>query len=337
MNVRLKATVELLQFFKRRYSSEFVGGRIGIITPYKAERLILSTVRAADSSSSMNGLSSNSIGFVADTNQNWAALVKDAKERNLVISAKQPYESLFETAPRDACKRERITNSIRSVTRCHNTVAGDGKNFYIQSSNRKAREEHDLPGKMDVKSVIPGESVTGDESKGKERSEKKLGSGEQRNLLKVREARGIWSSTSSDEGSLKSKEVNDGKDPNPVGACLDMITKRKQQREAVKAILNSSSKKSEPSTKPMSSKRPPPTSVVSGGIRPPKTRKDSVFEILAEPILSSLKVYGKKAGLILNIKVNHGLDKFGLRVVVHCYRPPRQYNIGFENTEKLLV
>jgi hypothetical protein len=61
------------------------------------------------------------------------------------------------------------------------------------------------------------------------------------------------------------------------------------------------------------------------------------FEILAEPILSSLKVYGKKVGLILNIKVNHGLDKFGLRVVIHCYRPPRQYSIGLENTEMLLV
>uniref|UniRef100_A0A6N2MKQ5 Uncharacterized protein n=1 Tax=Salix viminalis TaxID=40686 RepID=A0A6N2MKQ5_SALVM len=45
----------------------------------------------------------------------------------------------------------------------------------------------------------------------------------------------------------------------PVGACLDMITKRKQQREAVEAILNSSlisSKKTEPSTKSMFSKRP---------------------------------------------------------------------------------
>ena len=142
--------------------------------------LILSTVRAADSSSSMNGLSSSNIGFNDDvrrmnvaltrakfslwilgnartlqTNRNWAALVKDAKERNLVISVKQPYESLFETAPRDVCKRESINNhsrlsrhaensrssgklgkqdSIRSVTRCHSTVAGDGKDFYIQSS-----------------------------------------------------------------------------------------------------------------------------------------------------------------------------------------------------------
>uniref|UniRef100_A0A6N2L6F1 USP domain-containing protein n=1 Tax=Salix viminalis TaxID=40686 RepID=A0A6N2L6F1_SALVM len=226
-----EAAVELLRFFKRRYSSEFVGGRIGIITPYKCQLsllrsrfssafgssvvadmefntvdgfqgrevdiLILSTVRAADLSSSMNGLSSSSIGFVADvrrmnvaltraklslcilgnartlqTNRNWAALVKDVKERNLVISAKQPYKSLLETAPRDACKRESINNHSRL------TVTGDGNDFYIQSS--KEAEEHDLPRKMDVKSVIPRESVTGGESKGRERSEKKLDSGKKK-------------------------------------------------------------------------------------------------------------------------------------------------------------
>ena len=55
-----------------------------------------------------------------------------------------------------------------------------------------------------------------------------------------RSQKNLESSTSSDEGSLKSKEVNDGKDPKPVGACLDVITKRKQQREAVETILNSS-------------------------------------------------------------------------------------------------
>ena len=42
------------------------------------------------------------------------------------------------------------------MTRCRSTVAGDGNDFYIQSSKRKAREEHDLPRKMDVKFVIPG-------------------------------------------------------------------------------------------------------------------------------------------------------------------------------------
>ena len=61
------------------------------------------------------------------------------------------------------------------------------------------------------------------------------------------------------------------------------------------------------------------------------------MRFLAEPILSSLKVYGKKAGLILNIKVNHGLDKFGLRVVAHCYRLQGNTTLVFENTEMILV
>lgn len=140
-----------------RYPAEFIGGRIGIITPYKyqlsllrsrllnafgssiiadmefntvdgfqgreVDILLLSTVRAAQSSSAPTGISSSSIGFVADvrrmnvaltraklslwilgnartlqTNYNWAALVKDAKERNLIISAKMPYHKLFSTA-----------------------------------------------------------------------------------------------------------------------------------------------------------------------------------------------------------------------------------------------
>jgi hypothetical protein len=140
-----------------RYPSEFVGGRIGIITPYKCQQsllrsrfssafgssviddmefntvdgfqgrevdiLLLSTVRAGDPSTTALVNNSRSIGFVADvrrmnvaltraklslwilgnartlqTNHNWAALIKDAKERNLVISVKKPYESMFKTA-----------------------------------------------------------------------------------------------------------------------------------------------------------------------------------------------------------------------------------------------
>ena len=89
-----------------------------------------------------------------------------------------------------------------SMTRCHNTVAGDGKDFCIQSSKRKAREEYDHSGKMDVKSVIPGESVTGDESKGKERSEKKLGSGKKKDKC---------ANSKISRERFKSKEVNDGR------------------------------------------------------------------------------------------------------------------------------
>ncbi|KAF9662344.1 hypothetical protein SADUNF_Sadunf18G0043100 [Salix dunnii] len=86
---------------------------IEVLGPYLFYDIMDGQELRADSSSFMNGLSSSSIGFVADvrrmnvaltraklslwilgntrilqTNQNWAALVKDAKERNLVISAK---------------------------------------------------------------------------------------------------------------------------------------------------------------------------------------------------------------------------------------------------------
>lgn len=149
-----EAAIQLLSFFKKRYPSEFVGGRIGVITPYKSQLsvlrsrfistfgssvigdmefntvdgfqgrevdvLILSTVRAAGSCSAPPGVNSSNIGFVADvrrmnvaltraklslwilgnartlqTNHNWAALVKDAKDRNLIISVERPYSSMF--------------------------------------------------------------------------------------------------------------------------------------------------------------------------------------------------------------------------------------------------
>ncbi|KAJ8535753.1 hypothetical protein K7X08_034154 [Anisodus acutangulus] len=150
------AAVEVLRFFKRRFPSEFVGGRIGIITPYRCQLsllrsrfssafgssitadmefntvdgfqgrevdiVILSTVRAIEACSNATQVNSSRIGFVADvrrmnvaltraklslwimgnartlrTNQNWAALVKDAKERELVISLKRPYNATFKS------------------------------------------------------------------------------------------------------------------------------------------------------------------------------------------------------------------------------------------------
>ncbi|KAJ7962656.1 p-loop nucleoside triphosphate hydrolase superfamily protein [Quillaja saponaria] len=151
------AAVEVLRFFKKRYPSEFVGGRIGIITPYKGQLsllrsrfssafgssiiadmefntvdgfqgrevdiLLLSTVRASNLSSAEPGINSSGIGFVADvrrmnvaltraklslwilgnartlqSNHNWAALMKDAKERDLIVPAKMPYASMFRSA-----------------------------------------------------------------------------------------------------------------------------------------------------------------------------------------------------------------------------------------------
>lgn len=98
--------------------------------------LLLSTVRAAHSSVTSE-INSNSIGFVADvrrlnvaltrarlslwilgnartlqTNQNWAALVKDAKERNLIMMAKMPYHSMFKT-DKNKCFVENSDNRAR--------------------------------------------------------------------------------------------------------------------------------------------------------------------------------------------------------------------------------
>ncbi|OIT05156.1 PREDICTED: uncharacterized protein LOC109223930 isoform X1 [Nicotiana attenuata] len=148
------AAVEVLKFFKKRFPSEFVGGRIGIITPYRRQLsllrsrfssafgssitadmefntvdgfqgrevdiVILSTVRALESCSTAAQVNAGRIGFVADVrrmnvaltraklslwimgntrtlqgNQSWAALVKDAKERELVMTLKRPYNSTF--------------------------------------------------------------------------------------------------------------------------------------------------------------------------------------------------------------------------------------------------
>lgn len=156
-----------------RYPTEFIGGRIGIITPYKSQLsllrsrflnafgsstiddiefntvdgfqgrevdiLLLSTVRAAHSSTGASEVNASSIGFVADvrrmnvaltraklslwilgnartlqTNRNWAALVKDAKERNMIVTAKMPYHSMFKTA-KNKCFLENSDNHARRL------------------------------------------------------------------------------------------------------------------------------------------------------------------------------------------------------------------------------
>ncbi|XVF23314.1 hypothetical protein REPUB_Repub13aG0026900 [Reevesia pubescens] len=406
------AVVELLRFFRKKYPSEFVGGRIGIITPYKCQLsllrsrfssafgssviadiefntvdgfqgrevdiLVLSTVRAASSSS---GISSSSIGFVADvrrmnvaltrarlslwilgnartlqTNANWAALVKDANQRNLVLSIKRPYHVNFKTstrknvAPKDSdnhpsrlkhvekdggtgqltkqtecrekLKLEGNIKHIDSVIRCNRAVAGDDNDSLkwkdIPGSKRKAKDDSDAPIErsasvnddkrqlQNVKSRITEKLATCRGSQEKEGSEAKanLGknhlngrsngntvqevgcSGENKkfNLSKeskkssAHEQRSLHLSTPRPDGNKKEREANEvGRDPKDVGTSLNLNVTRKQQREAVDAILVSAlipSKKSEQSTKKLHQKRPlSPPSVVSGCFKPPKKRK----------------------------------------------------------------
>lgn len=250
------AAVELLRFFRKRYLSEFIGGRIGIITPYKSQLgllrswfsnafgssvtsdiefntvdgfqgrevdiLILSTVRAADSSFASSGNSSSSIGFVADVrrmnvaltrarlslwilgnartlqmNYNWAALVKDAKERNLVILVKKPYASMFKSSRRKNCTSElqddhlsqlkhaekdentnqfvkqidckskagveTKTRDTDHVAQSNKTVARDNdtvsaKREDLQTSRRRARDNSNLPKSDHPPAAANGES-----------------------------------------------------------------------------------------------------------------------------------------------------------------------------------
>uniref|UniRef100_A0A6N2MLB5 Aconitase/3-isopropylmalate dehydratase large subunit alpha/beta/alpha domain-containing protein n=1 Tax=Salix viminalis TaxID=40686 RepID=A0A6N2MLB5_SALVM len=72
--------------------------------------------------------------------------------------------------------------------------------------------------------------VTGDESKEKKEARRNLAPETKKSIEGKRSQKNLDSSTSSDEGSLKSKEVNDGKDRNPVGGCLDMIAKRNTRK-----------------------------------------------------------------------------------------------------------
>ncbi|KAL6496859.1 hypothetical protein OROGR_028788 [Orobanche gracilis] len=104
------AAVEVLRFFKKSYPSEFFGGRIGIITPYKRQLsllrsrfssafgssitadmefntvdgfqgrevdiLLLSTVRASELCSETRRVSSSSLGFVSDVRRMNVALTR---------------------------------------------------------------------------------------------------------------------------------------------------------------------------------------------------------------------------------------------------------------------
>uniref|UniRef100_A0ACD5XU29 Uncharacterized protein n=1 Tax=Avena sativa TaxID=4498 RepID=A0ACD5XU29_AVESA len=149
------AALEILSYLKNRYPAEFSCRKIGIITPYRSQLsllrsrftsffgpeivaemeintvdgfqgrevdiLVLSTVRASNSSGDRHAGEARSIGFVADvrrmnvaltrarfslwivgnartlqTNSHWASLLQNAKERNMFISVQRPYGLIFE-------------------------------------------------------------------------------------------------------------------------------------------------------------------------------------------------------------------------------------------------
>ncbi|XP_042505468.1 uncharacterized protein LOC122082032 isoform X2 [Macadamia integrifolia] len=385
------ACVEVLRFLKKRYPSEFVGGRIGIISPYKSQVsllrsrfssvfgpsitadmefntvdgfqgrevdiLLLSTVRASDLSSNFKdpGIASSTIGFVADvrrmnvaltraklslwilgnartlqTNQNWAALVKNAKSRYLVMSVARPYEHLFRKPfsasskkpvsfssdshlkdPKQSEKIKESSNSIgQSISSSNETRKRETKNVSTDSGRQISRAgddgNHNFSKKRECSSdIIPkigNRSLKGTKSntekrvdvqgKSNKNGQKQINLDSDLHTMKVKatcENPGSENSQShkQEESDSNNRTLNleglkgvvESSKHDSADAPKDLKETRKQQRDAVDALLSSaliSSKKPEKSSKSAPLKRPlSPTITARGTIRPPKLRKGS--------------------------------------------------------------
>ncbi|KAG1331997.1 hypothetical protein COCNU_02G019650 [Cocos nucifera] len=149
------AAVEILKFFKKRYPSEFVPGRIGIITPYRSQLsllrsrfssafgpeivsdmefntvdgfqgrevdiLVLSTVRASNSNAKPPIINSSGIGFVADVRRMNVALTR-AKYSLWMVSNARTLQTNLHWAALIQNSKER--NLFISVERPYKSIFG---------------------------------------------------------------------------------------------------------------------------------------------------------------------------------------------------------------------
>nr|KYP50402.1 putative helicase DDB-G0274399 [Cajanus cajan] len=341
------AAVEVLKFFKKRFPAEFVGGRIGVITPYKSQLsllrsrflkafgplsiadiefntvdgfqgrevdiLLLSTVRAAYSGITSE-INSNSIGFVADvrrmnvaltrarlslwifgnartlqSNQNWAALLKDAKERNLIMMSKMPYHSIFKT-DKNKYLVENSDNHARLLK--HEKKVKD-----IRDSNKEGKDQLNIS--MEKTTLGKRQLKFRHSRNNLDYPVEKTGGGHKASKLSVSERVTMHpggNRSSSTEISASSKGCHKERDAVVQGTAPNQskdaeISKRKQQREAVDAILYSSlisAKKDETLTR-VSAKRPFSSSIAGGSTKPPKTKSGKLLLCLL--ILYDLSIF----------------------------------------------
>lgn len=298
--------------------------------------LVLSTVRATHSDP--DGVNQSRIGFVADVRRmnvaltraklslwvlgntrtlqrdhNWGALVKDAKEREVIIPVKRPYNNMFgeyvmeqnhsENLPKNFPKPEK-QHSRRKEQRAETSSdrkmrKSDGDFVPISSrgserkhSRRNVKEE---ASSQREKQAASCEKVASEETlkrshekkekmKGREKSSNPentdTNSSKNENSNEWKKSKKASSKVDSskranpiDEIGQKDRQINKGNASNQ-GGVEDMISKRKQQREAVAAILNSSLI---PSHKPKPPKRPlSPGSTAGSDTRPPKAIKGKI-------------------------------------------------------------
>lgn len=270
--------------------------------------LILSTVRAAEDpcsigSSRVNSL--NRIGFVADvrrmnvaltrakislwifgnartlrTNDSWAALIRDAKDRNLVISVKRPYESMFQEA---FMKRLsfKVSDDQSSKPKDGKKVK-DSKLLAEQSEINKTRETYGIKGGnyLKIHRDKHDSSAAVEDSRSRKilrDDEKKINEKQKGSCTGKGKAIGTKSRSNESSGHQRSQMETSEMAPKQA----DRISKRKQ-RDDVEALLSSAlitnrfmkSQTSLPSKRPRpSSPMPTPTRV----IKPPKQRKGNIF------------------------------------------------------------
>lgn len=150
--------------------------------------LILTTVRSSISDSGSTGTSSIGIGFVADIrrmnvaltraklslwivgnartlqiNPHWAALVQNAKERNLFISVSRPYDSFLERTEsvsggnsRSSRADFRPTNGKRNEGAKSSRGAEEGKNGDGDAHRKKTKFAGGVPLVRTIKKSGPG-------------------------------------------------------------------------------------------------------------------------------------------------------------------------------------
>ncbi|KFK43885.1 hypothetical protein AALP_AA1G186300 [Arabis alpina] len=331
-----EAAVQLLRFFKKRYPSEFVAGRIGIITPYKRQLAVLrsrfssafgpqvaadmelNTVDGFQDVRRMNVALTRaklSLWVLGNTrtlqrDHNWGALVKDAKEREVIIPIKRPYNMFgekktdqkhFENLPKNIPEPEKShsrrkeqraeTSSDRKMRKSDGEGVSLSKGSESKHSRRKAQEEASSHReKLAASSEKVASKVnsrrnqeTKEKMKGTEKSSNpeitdvNSSKNEDPNASKRSKKASSKPDSSkranpTDEIEQRERQIRKG-NPSSPGGVEDTMSKRKQQREAVAAILNSSLI---PSHKPKPPKRPlSPSSVASSHRRPPKAIKES--------------------------------------------------------------